>query len=161
MFIPKNIQTLFEILPNEIILGILFLVFRDNDENIRKAIPYLIPFLDDPISQSKRRFKPEIINVKYYSMNYSYSNSIIGNYIRSWVQEQSRTPRYIEEASSDYHIISNNSSYALISIPKNKKKKKPYKRPKTQTKQTYRTIRKQEMKFRNKQQRQQAKCSRR
>ena len=157
MFIPKNIQTLFEILPNEIILGILFLVFKDNDENIRKAIPYLIPFLDDPISQSKRRFKPKIIEFKYYSMNHN----IIGNYIRSWVQEPSRTPRYIEEASSDYHIISNNSSYALISIPKNKKKKKPYKRPKTQTKQTYRTMRKQEMKFRNKQQRQQVKCSRR
>lgn len=158
MFIPKNIQTLFEILPNEIILGILFLVFKDNDENIRKAIPYLIPFLDDPTSRSKRRFKPKIINVNYTRITFS---SMYEYYFRSLVQEPSRTPRYIEEASSDYHIISNNSSYALISIPKNKKKKKSYKRPKTQAKQTYRTMRKQEMKFRNKQQRQQVKCSRR
>ena len=41
----QNIKTLFEILPTEIILGILFHVFRDNDDDIRSAIPYLIPFL--------------------------------------------------------------------------------------------------------------------
>lgn len=161
MFIPRHIQTLFEILPNEIILGILFHVFKDNDENIRKAIPYLIPFLDDPGSQLKRRYKPEVNYKSYY--DYSYEG-----YYHEWFNidfyrpiRTRRLPMFIEEARSDYYTISNNYSYALISIPKNEKKKNSYKRSHTQSKKSYRTMRKQEMKFRNKQQRRMAKRSRR
>ena len=151
MFIHNNIQniqtlqTLFEILPNEIILGILFHVFRDNDDDIRSAIPYLIPFLNDPVSQSKRRFKPKIIGWNNYPVWLPENTAIL---IYELVEVRPIFSRIIQECKNGFerecnHYFWNENQNQNQSIK------------------SYRTTRKQEMKFRNKQQRNMVKCSRR
>ena len=49
-------QSLFELLPEELVFMILLYVYKSNNKNICLAIPYLKRFVEDPINNSKRKY---------------------------------------------------------------------------------------------------------
>ena len=128
-------EDFFEKLPPEIVFKILNYVYKDNDQTICETIPYLEQFINDPISRKKRKFNP-INFFKIYSNN-NYNN----NYIRDLTE-------YIIVDRMQWSFIT--SRNITRDIPTTKEKiKKQQRRKKIKS---YNHSRRQEMKYRNKNQ---------
>ena len=126
-------EDFFEKLPPEIVFKILNYVYKDNDQTICETIPYLEQFINDPISRKKRIFKP--LNFGYFKIYSNNNNYNYNNYICDLTQSEymSRMPRI---------------NYVIMSTTKEKTKKQQ-RRKKIKS---YNHSRRQEMKYRNKNQ---------
>mgnify|MGYP001311185509 CR=1 FL=1 len=138
-----EMEEFFKKLPPEIVFKILNYVYKDNDQTICETIPYLEQFINDPISKKKRIFKP--LNFGYFKIYSNNNNYNYNNYICDLTQSEymSRMPRI------DYVIISTSRNITR-DIPTTKEKtKKQQRRKKIKS---YNHSRRQEMKYRNKNQ---------
>ena len=122
-----EMEEFFKKLPPEIVLKILNYVYKDNDQTICETIPYLEQFINDPISKEKRKFKPKknFSNFIFTSTRELRFNYIIYDSSINWITD----------------VISNSFSDIILKKQERRKKIK-----------SYNHSRRQEMKYRNKNQ---------
>jgi len=129
-------EDFFERLPPEIVFKILNYVYKDNDQTICETIPYLEQFINDPISRKKRIFKP--LNFGYFKIYSNNNNYNYNNYIRDLTQSE-----YMSRMPWSVIRLTSNITRDIPTTKKQQRRKKI---------KSYNHSRRQEMKYRNKNQ---------